>query len=49
MTFPHENEKPLGETEKTAEEKDAYDAAQHGADDDRDHAVGGTEGTTDGQ
>ncbi len=49
MTFPHENEKPIGETKETAEEKDAYEAAQHGADRERDHAVGGSEGTTDGQ
>jgi hypothetical protein len=49
MTFPHENEEPIGETEETAAEKAAYNAAQHEAGDERDHAVGGTEGTTDGQ
>lgn len=49
MNFPHENEKPVGETAKKEKEKEAYQAAQENADDNRDHAVGGTEGTTDGQ
>ncbi|MCZ4549840.1 hypothetical protein [Gordonia rubripertincta] len=49
MTFPHENEEPVGETAEKDEEKDVYEAAQEGAGDERDHAVGGSEGTTDGQ
>lgn len=49
MTFPHENEDAVGETAEKDEEKGAYEAAQEGSDDTRGHAVGGTEGTTDGQ
>lgn len=49
MTFPHENEDPVGETASKNEQKDVYEAGQEGSGEERDHAVGGTEGTTDGQ
>jgi hypothetical protein len=49
VTFPHENEEPVGESEETAAQKKTYEAAQDGADGERDHALGGTEGTSDGQ
>ncbi|MGJ0118778.1 hypothetical protein ACQ7HM_06190 [Williamsia sp. MIQD14] len=51
--FPHDNETPIGETKKIAEEEGAYAASQEPGDADEparkpDHALGGSEGTTDG-
>ncbi|MGU3291133.1 hypothetical protein [Williamsia sp. M5A3_1d] len=51
--FPHDNETPIGETTEIAEEKKAYAASKEPTDDDADatkpdHALGGSEGTTDG-
>jgi hypothetical protein len=48
-TFPHENEEPVGESEETAKQKKLYEAGEDGTDEERDHALGGTEGTSDGQ
>ncbi len=48
MTFPHQNEDPVGETEEISEEEAAYEAAEKSSEK-RDHAVGGSRGTTDGQ
>lgn len=49
MTFPHENEEPVGETDETAEQKKTYEAGEEGAGEERDHALGGSAGTSDGQ
>ncbi|KAF0971246.1 MULTISPECIES: hypothetical protein [Gordonia] len=47
--FPSADDTPIGETKRIAEEKATYDAAPADADSSRDHAVGGSEGTADGQ
>ena len=49
MTFPHENEEPVGETEETADQKKTYEAGEENTGEERDHALGGSEGTSDGQ
>ncbi|KSU57910.1 MULTISPECIES: hypothetical protein [Gordonia] len=40
---------PIGETERLARERAAYEAASHGSDLNRGHALGGSAGTTEGQ
>ncbi|MFE0750268.1 hypothetical protein [Gordonia sp. NPDC058843] len=40
---------PIGETDRLARERAAYDAASHGSDVNRGHALGGSAGTTEGQ
>lgn len=40
---------PIGETDRIAREKAIYEAARHGNDLNRGHALGGTDGTTEGQ
>ncbi|MBD0860840.1 hypothetical protein IA539_06405 [Gordonia sp. zg691] len=53
--WPHESAfafgdaKPIGETERLARERAAYEAAGHGSDHNRGHALGGSAGTTEGQ
>ncbi|MEO9330251.1 hypothetical protein [Gordonia aurantiaca] len=47
--FPSAEDTPIGETERIAEEKDVYDAALPDDESDPGHAVGGSEGTADGQ
>ena len=53
--YPHESAfafgdaKPIGETDRIAREKAIYEAARHGNDLNRGHALGGTDGTTEGQ
>ena len=40
---------PIGETDRIAREKAIYEAARHGNDVNRGHALGGSDGTTEGQ
>ncbi|MET4168077.1 MULTISPECIES: hypothetical protein [Gordonia] len=40
---------PIGETDRLARERAAYDAASLGSDVNRGHALGGSAGTTEGQ
>ncbi|WP_238422576.1 hypothetical protein [Gordonia sp. 'Campus'] len=40
---------PIGETERLARQRAAYEAAGHGSDHNRGHALGGSDGTTEGQ
>ena len=40
---------PIGETDRIAREKAIYEAARHGNDLNRGHALGGSDGTTEGQ
>ncbi|MBD0862869.1 hypothetical protein IA539_16905 [Gordonia sp. zg691] len=47
--FPGEDDTPIGETERIAEEKGAYDAAPAADHSDQGHALGGSEGTAEGQ
>ncbi|SIS01237.1 hypothetical protein [Williamsia sterculiae] len=55
MTFPHENEESsVDDSAELAEEERVYEAAEDANPDDdyhgnRDHAVGGGQGTADGQ
>ena len=49
MTFPFEDEEPVGETEELRRQAAVYEAGEHGHEINRGHAVGGTEGSTDGQ
>lgn len=44
-----DHDTPVGETDRIAEEKAAYRAAAGGDHSDHGHAVGGSEGTADGQ
>ncbi|MDH3006206.1 hypothetical protein [Gordonia alkanivorans] len=47
--LPTSGDAPVGETKRIEEEKAAYDAAPADTDAPKDHAVGGSEGTADGQ
>lgn len=40
---------PIGRTDRIAREMAAYEAARHGNDLNRGHALGGSQGTTEGQ
>lgn len=40
---------PIGETDRIAREKAAYEAARHGNEVNRGHALGGSDGSTEGQ
>ncbi|GAB92919.1 hypothetical protein [Gordonia rhizosphera] len=40
---------PIGETDRIARERAIYEAARHGNDLNRGHALGGSGGTTEGQ
>ncbi|MGC4933667.1 hypothetical protein ACLQ3C_08275 [Gordonia sp. DT30] len=40
---------PIGETDRIARERAIYEAGRHGNDPYRGHALGGTDGTTEGQ
>ncbi|MEE4021668.1 hypothetical protein V1Y59_01150 [Gordonia sp. PKS22-38] len=53
--YPHDSAfafgdaQAIGETARIAKEKAIYEASRHGHDINRGHAVGGTDGSTDGQ
>ncbi|WP_279106239.1 hypothetical protein [Gordonia paraffinivorans] len=47
--LPTADDTPIGETERTAEEKAVYEAAVPDDEANPGHAVGGSEGTADGQ
>ncbi len=49
MTFPFEDTDPIGETEELRKQSSVYEAGEHGQEINRGHALGGTEGSTDGQ
>ncbi|MFW0784132.1 hypothetical protein AAFP35_06385 [Gordonia sp. CPCC 206044] len=47
--FAFEDATPIGETDRIARERAAYEAGRHGNDSYRGHALGGSGGTTEGQ
>ncbi|MDL9936743.1 hypothetical protein QSJ18_08330 [Gordonia sp. ABSL1-1] len=47
--FAFEDSQPIGETDRIIREKAVYEAAGHGNDLNRGHALGGSSGTTEGQ
>ncbi|WP_040509302.1 hypothetical protein [Gordonia soli] len=47
--FAFEDATPVGETARIVAETPAYEAARHGNDWNRGHALGGSDGTTEGQ
>ncbi|WP_187776361.1 hypothetical protein [Antrihabitans cavernicola] len=49
MNFPLEDEPTVGNTEELTEQEHTYKAAQENADESDNSALGGTEGTVDGQ
>lgn len=49
MTFPFEDEEPIGEIDELRRQGAVYEAGEHGHEINRGHALGGTEGSTDGQ
>jgi hypothetical protein len=48
-TFAFGDAKPIGQTDRIAREMAAYEAARHGNDVNRGHALGGSDGSTEGQ
>jgi hypothetical protein len=49
MTFAFEDSEPIGETEEIRKQLAVYEAGEHGHEINRGHALGGSEGSTDGQ
>ena len=47
--FAFGDAQPIGETDRLARETSVYEAAHHGNDLKRGHALGGSHGTTEGQ